>query len=249
MKLSYTRIGLLILFAGMLAFSTVASGSPNVRSILQKADILLNRPGGYEYLTRLEVFGNNRINSAYLMNTIRKGSDRMLIVFKEPLRIKDQAILKNKKDQWIYFPKIKRTLKISSDQQLVGSDFSYGDILSLNLEEEYHAETVDENRIERDTPCYYVKLTAKHETSLYNRVDYLIRKTDFAPLRRDYYTKSGQLLKTLVFSQHDTDLMPRVWEMTSRLTPGNRTMMFIDKITRNDNLSDALFSLSSLKNG
>jgi len=245
------RVTTTVVSLALLVGPSIGIGAEQVSldafDMLSQVDKVFNRPEGYRSVIRLKVAGPDRVESNYLMSIVRKGSDRMLITFIEPRRVKDQVILRNGENQWIYFPKIKRTLKISIVQQLVGSDFSYGDVLNLNLKDNYTPEIIDENRIEIDTPCYLLKLTAKNKSALYNRVDYFIRQTDLAPVRRDYYTKSGKLLKTLRFGKYDNELMPHAWEMKSKLSPGNITTMTIDNINKSE-IIDSIFSIQRLKN-
>lgn len=219
----------------------------DAHQIVSRADKIINKPGGYEYLIEMEVIKKERAEAAYTMKSFFvEGKNRMLLLFVNPPRMRDQAILRNQEDQWIYFPALKRTMKISSRQQLVGSDFSYGDILNLNLVDDYDARIVSENAEEQGYPCYQIELTAKKPTALYDKVNYLIRKSDDAPMKREFYTKSGKELKELTFLDHDTEGMPRHWKMSSLLMPGNETLMVIKKMNKRPDLSDSFFTLEAL---
>ena len=74
---------------------------------------------------------------------------------------------------------------------------------------------------------YKLELNAKTEDIPYAKILYWIRKKDLYPLRRDYYTFSGHLLKRLVL-QTKTDVrhgLPDAFIMTSVLEKDKYTVL------------------------
>src|SRR3990167_3507803 len=177
-------MGSRLLFLTLLFFPMTGFTALDAGQIVNHADRIINKPGGYEYLIEMEVMKKEKTEANYTIQSFfMEGNNRMLLVFIKPSRMRDQAILRNQENQWIYFPELKRTMKISSRQQLVGSDFSYGDVLNLNLIDDYDAKIVSENVKEQGYPCYQIELTAKRPTALYDKVEYLIRKNNYAPMK------------------------------------------------------------------
>jgi len=223
------------------------SAEDNAGRIVGQADKNFSN-GSFIFYTDFIVCRPGEKDINYSMKNYIKGKDKMLIIFTAPPRVQDQALLRKGDDQWIYFPDIKKTMKISGRQQLLGSDFLYGDILSLDLSNGYKASIVDDTAEVNGDICYKINLSSTSLTALYDKVTYYIRKDDYAPIKREFYTKSGIKLKTLILNNHDIDHIPRRWEMFSALQKGSSTIMLIKSIKKKD-IPDNYFSLEYLRRG
>lgn len=219
----------------------------NAGRIVERADRNFSS-GSFIYNTDFTVYRPGEKDITYSMKNYIKGRDKILIIFTAPPRVQDQALLRKGDDQWIYFPDIKKTMKISGRQQLLGSDFSYGDILSLDLSKGYEPSIVKDNAEINGEVCYKIKLSATSPAALYDKIFYYIRKDDYAPVKRTFYTKTGIKLKTLLLRNHDRNLIPRRWEMSSALQKGSLTVMLINSI-ENEDIPDNYFSLEYLRRG
>lgn len=225
----------------------VSWADPKADKIVAQADKVFIRRS-FENEALFQIKRDGEVKNEYTTRSYHKGRDKMLMRFLTPPRVKNQAILKNGDDQWLYFPNLKKAMKISGRQQLFGSDFSYGDILNVDLQAEYTAEILSSNVKEAGFKCYKLELKARAPTSTYAKIIYYIRKSDYAAIRREFYTKSGKLFKVLVFAEHNQQKIPMRWTMSSVLSEGDTTVMLIKKFIPRD-IPNLYFSLGYLRRG
>lgn len=108
-------------------------------------------------------------------------------------------------DLWIYLPAMRRVRKLVTANRAdpwVGSDFSFGDILGHKVSDWNHALAGSERLSGGDCWCITsVPLTPglTRETG-YGRRRSWIRKSDYSLLRSDFFSASGQALKSATFS-------------------------------------------------
>nr|VFK25648.1 MAG: outer membrane lipoprotein-sorting protein [Candidatus Kentron sp. MB]VFK29628.1 MAG: outer membrane lipoprotein-sorting protein [Candidatus Kentron sp. MB]VFK74843.1 MAG: outer membrane lipoprotein-sorting protein [Candidatus Kentron sp. MB] len=236
-----------LLFVILAGISGVSMADPLTGDrIVQRADAILNPVGTHRSLNRLLILRDQDARREYKMRTLRRGNARMLVTFLEPRRMHGQILLRKGENQWLYFPKLKRTLKVPRRQALAGSDFSYGDILNIDLTADYSAALTDES-VFQGQPAYVLKLTATRPEATYDSISYEVRQSDHAPLRRAFFTKSGKKLKTLEFRDHDEALLPRLWIMKSALWKDSETHLIVESMDTVANVPDSAFSLQALR--
>lgn len=132
-----------------------------------------------------------------------------LFLFSSPPSVRDTGFLIHSyygnggtNKLWIYLPIVKKVKRISLNSAgggyFMGSDFSYADFISKSSSE-YTQELLDETTIENQL-CYTIKeYGATEEMSKKLGYAYIINyynKSDSFLIGRDYYEKSGDLLKT-----------------------------------------------------
>jgi outer membrane lipoprotein-sorting protein len=155
-------------------------------------------------------------------------------------------------DRWLYMPALKLVRRIAANDKsssFVGSDFTYEDVSGRDLEEDTYA-LVKEETIDGKT-CDVVKSTPKSEKS----ADYSYKlswfdKTNFLPLKEEYYDKRGNLFK--VFSADETrDVsgFPTIIKRTMvNVQTNHKTEVTFEEITYNLGLTDDLFTERYLRN-
>ena len=113
--------------------------------------------------------------------------------YTKPAAIRGQAFLtlNNADDIWTYFPRTKRVRKLASHakkQKVQGSDFTYedmggGDTFIVKFISSYMGdETIDSEK------CWIIELVGiPSEDPPYPKIVMWVRKTDYSPVRLDYY--------------------------------------------------------------
>jgi hypothetical protein len=129
----------------------------------------------------------------------------------------------------------------------MGSDFSYGDLVRKDDKGTKHTKLNDES-IGAD-PTYVLESTpGSVEEAGYSKIRTWVRKTDFVPLRTQFFDASGKLKKTLYVQKIRTlDGRPVVVEATMKSENGHKTQLVVDDIQKRDDLPDADFSPASLE--
>ncbi len=138
--------------------------------------------------------------------------DKLLIVFDEPRDVKGTNFLtfthkSGPDDRWIYLPALKRIKRIASNNKsgpFMGSEFSYEDLASQELEKYTYRFLREETLSGRD--AYVVERISLDSKSGYTRQEVWYDKQTYRPEQIKYYDRKGELLKTLRFSKYNQHL-------------------------------------------
>jgi outer membrane lipoprotein-sorting protein len=137
--------------------------------------------------------------------------DKSISIFDRPADIKGTALLTyshklGSDDQWLYLPALKRVKRISSENKsgsFVGSEFSYEDLSSQEIEKYTYRWLADEPCPGApELPCWLIERTPTDETSGYTRQHAWIDQAEYRPWKIDFYDRKDSLLKTLVFADY-----------------------------------------------
>ena len=136
---------------------------------------------------------------------VKGDGDKTLIVFDEPRDVKGTAFLsythsKVPDEQWLYLPALKRVKRISSNNKsgpFMGSEFSYEDINSQEIDKYTYKYLRDEKVEGRDNFVNENNPTYKY--SGYTRMQVWIDKEYYQPTQIEFYDRKNQLLKTLYY--------------------------------------------------
>lgn len=105
-------------------------------------------------------------------------------------------------DKWLYLPSLKKNRRISGSSAkkdyFMGTDFTYDDMGSRNVDEDIH-ELVGEENI-NNRVCWKIVSTSKDKRDIYSKKISWIRKDCLIPEKVDYYDRMGKLHRQLVFS-------------------------------------------------
>jgi len=132
--------------------------------------------------------------------------DRSAIEFQWPADVKGTRLLtwshkETDDDQWLYLPAIKRVKRISSTNQagsFMGSEFSYEDVSSQEVEKFTYKFIKDD--VINSRQAWVIDRYPVNVKSGYSKQVTWIDKEYFNPLKIDYYDRKGELLKTSIFS-------------------------------------------------
>jgi len=189
-----------MLLAGALAILAPLSGyaEPSALQILDRADDKwdLNLKNSTTELELL-VYRESELRKTYHLRLKYQDTDHVLAETTFPPRNEGEIMLQaGRRNYWLFLPNINRAVRISESNSLSNSDFSNTDLLSPRLSNEYTPTLIGTEKL-GDVETYKLELLAKEESTPYAKIIYWIRKADYFPLRRDYYTFSQMLLKRL----------------------------------------------------
>lgn len=151
--------------------------------------------------------------------------DKSLSIFATPKDVKDTALLtethiSGADSQWLYLPKLKRVKRISmlnKASPFMGSEFSFEDMASFEVEK-YHAKYLrSEPYAGRD--CYVVELVPRYEHSGYSKLVAYIDKEHYLAQRMDYYDLEQTHFKSMLLEDYQ-QFEGKFWRPT-RLTMKN----------------------------
>lgn len=189
----------------------------------------------------------------------KKGGDWGLIIFDEPKDVDGTALLTHSyvekdDDQWLYLPALKRVKRIASSNKsgpFVGSEFTYEDLSSQEIEEYTDYELLREEQCpDSEEQCWVVKRVPIDEDSGYSKQVAWLDQSEYRTRKVDFYDRKGDLLKTLVFEDYEFYLddywYPHKMVMSNHQT-GKSTVLNWKKYAFNNGYTDRDFDRNALK--
>ena len=191
------------------------------------------------------------------MEVQEKGrGDMSLTIFDRPRDIKGTAFLSHTKitdpdDQWLYLPAIKRVKRISSVNKsgsFVGSEFSYEDLVSIEVDRYSYTYLRDEAC--GTLTCFVVEMKPVYKHSGYTKLITWIDQDEYRINKIDFYDRKESKLKTMTYTGYKKYL-DQYWrahrlEMINHQTGKSTVLEFADYEFQ-VNVSKSHFSAGRLK--
>ena len=169
---------------------------------------------------------------------VEGSGDRTMFVFDRPRDVKGTAFLvhahkEEQDEQWLYLPALKRVKRISSSNQsgsFMGSEFSYEDLGTTEVEKFTH-------RFLRDEPCGDLECTVLERIPLsrksgYSRQLVWLDRDELRTVQIQFFDRRKEHLKTMVVENYE-QYLDRFWRagkvtMTNHLTGKSTVLRWTD---------------------
>jgi outer membrane lipoprotein-sorting protein len=221
------------------------------------AEEIINQRDNNEYFdsVRLEaemiiVNGSRKIIKTMVAVSDKKNS---FVEFTNP-QDRGTKFLKREDILWMFFPDIEEPIRISGhmlNQGMMGSDFSYQDIMESNkLTDLYDFKILKEEEL-NGRQCYVLEGIAKEgvKVSYYRRVSW-VDKERFIGLKEELYAQSGRLLKETKINEIneiEERWIPIDSVMEDKLRKNTYTEFKISLIDFNPEIPEGTFTLQNLR--
>ena len=187
---------------------------------------------------------------------VPEDGDKSLFVFDQPRDVRGTALLTHahinaQDDQWLYLPALKRVKRINAAKRsgsFMGSEFSYEDMSSLEVEEYSY-------KYLRDEPCGALTCTVIEQIPLDKKSGYSRKvvwqdTAELRTLKMELYDRRGSHLKTLTLADY-RQFLDRYWRageqtMVNHLTGASTVLRWSDFQFRT-NLEDGEFTQTALR--
>jgi len=170
--------------------------------VLEKADQIRFPSESFEVEVAVTSFSDGRQTDARLYKVLSRGNEATIVQVLEPASERGQAMLLRGRDLWIFMPTVSQPVRLSLAQRLTGQ-VANGDIARANFSGDYTPAVLRTEPVD-GAEHYVLELKAADRGVTYNRVLYWVRKSDFHPLRAEFFAVSGRLLKTCRYEQFKT---------------------------------------------
>lgn len=142
---------------------------------------------------------------------VKGDGDKSLSIFLNPKDVKGTKMLththKSKDDsQWLYLPSLRRVKRISSSNKsssFMGSEFSYEDLGSQELEKYNYKWLKDAKMGKKKKAIWVLERKPKIKSGYSKQIIYMSKKIH-SPLKIEYFDRKSELLKTAVFTGYKT---------------------------------------------
>lgn len=220
-----------------------------VHALVERVD-RNSAPAQYESDLALRNYGPGGSMTEQQAHVFRKG-DRVLIAITAPAIQRGQAIIRNKDDMWMYLPNSGKVLRIGAREQSMGGEASNTDLLRVDLAKDYSGVSEGDESIE-GVPCCKLELRANDRTIAYDRVLYWVRKESELPVKKEFYSLSGRLLKTMYFKDlksYQGRTRPSFMLIQNEKNRLYKTEIILVDMREVDNLQDFMFTPSYAQRG
>lgn len=244
---------ILILIFSLVSFSAFADTKSSkkeltAKEILQKIDDLWRGKSSQSEMA-MEV-KTKHWHRTMVMDVWSLGTDYSLVKVLKPLKERNTATLKVKKEIYNYLPKTDRTIKLTSAMMMgswMGSHFTNDDL----VKESRMADDYDYEIKERTKEKIRIVLLPKEDAAVvWGKIDMLVRATDYQPLKFIYYDEDGEIARTMTFDKYEKvgdKVVPLVMKMVPSDKPNEYTMITYKNLKFDINLKESFFSINQLR--
>jgi len=239
----------LILF---LMLPSLLFSYPDGKDIIKRAEDVLRGDSFYSRV-KLTVI-NPKWTVNYEMEDWEKGKEKSFIYIHSPAKDKGMTFLKLKYSIKMYIPRVNRVILIPAGmmgQSMLGSDFSYDDMVHGNsISEDYDSKVVGEEIVD-EVKCFVVELTPKKgKAVVYGKLKYFIGEKDYISRKIDFISRKKKLIKEMYLTKikkMNGKLIPTYYEITNLKKKGHKTIMEIVDSKYNINIPNSMFSEGNMK--
>jgi outer membrane lipoprotein-sorting protein len=183
----------------------------------------------------------------------REGKKTFIRILSPP---KEEGIgtLKIGVEMWNYLPRVERTIKIPPSMMMqpwMGSDFTNDDLVKeSSIVEDYVHRVMGKEKID-GFDSYQVEAVAKPDAPVvWGKILYWVRVEDFIPLKEEFYSEKGELIRVMTFSdikEMGGRILPTYWQMVPVKKKGRMTTFRIIEVEFDIPIPDDVFTLRNLK--
>lgn len=235
----------------------VAAQSPSASDIAKKTKAALEPSVPSTRMLTISVNQGSRRTAQWTGAQARAAEDGaryMVTAVLSPVQARGMAVLArqegNQPEQlWTYVPTLGRTMKLSPASgfaPLFGSDFTFADVGFMELSNKYSY--LGEVTLE-STPTYKIQEVPSNNP-YYSKIIAWVRKSDFLPVRRDFYNYTGALVQREDYGGiQKIDGIPTITHIKMTLeSSGNSTEFAFSDIKYNMKPPASLFDPDQLQN-
>lgn len=257
----------------MLPFATpcASADDPEARAIMGKVDA---RDDGDNQISDMEMIlidkkGKERVRKIHTFSK-DKGEDTLkLIFFQHPADVKNTSFLTydyddpdKDDDQWLYLPALRKTKRIASTDKsgsFMGSDLTYSDMTSRNLEDyDYTFYEKFKEKAVNGVKTWVIWSVARSkdviEKTGYEKSLIFVRQDNFFVIRALNWVRDGGYLKYMDVKK--LDLIDGIWVATemhiTKKKGGNtahKTILKLSNVKFNQGLEFDMFTVRRMEKG
>lgn len=213
------------LFTFLLLVGVTPIWATTAQTIVDKVDKLMNPEA--RVTIRLEFEKRGRVEERYEMKTYARDNNQKVIVrFTAPATSIGQDLIMLDRNVWLYEQKVGRTVRVPANLSFGGTGFSYGDIVRLNLKDNYNPTIKGES-----TDSWVLDLAASDRSSPYYRIELTVAKDGYRPLKAVTFSRAGKVIKKIVYKDPKSvngRKKPTKLVVVSPLTPGEESTMIYE---------------------
>ena len=239
------------------------AAEPRAKDIIKKVDQLLRGDSAHSIMEMTII--NPRWQRTLTMESWEVGRKKTLVRILSPKKEEGVGSLKMDYQMWNYLPRVERVIKIPPSMMMsswMGSDFTNDDLVKeSSIVEDYSHELTGTVNLAGEDAYRVEAIPNAGAAVVWGKLVFFVRKADYVPLRQEYFSESGELVRYLDFSEIKKmggRTLPTLWEMhpldlSEGLAgdmpekKGKKTIVRLVEIEFDLPIDDTVFSLRNLK--
>ena len=157
-------------------------------------------------------------------------------------------------EMWNYLPNIERTIKIPPSMMMqpwMGSDFTNDDLVKESSVIDDYTHRILATTTLDGQAVYQVEAVPKADAAVvWGKIVYSVRKSDFVPLKQEFYSERGERVRVMTFSDirpMGGRTIPTRWEMRPVAKPENVTTIVMKNVVYNRPVEENIFTQRNLQ--
>jgi outer membrane lipoprotein-sorting protein len=157
-------------------------------------------------------------------------------------------------EMWNYLPNVERVIKIPPSMMLqpwMGSDFTNDDLVKeSSILDDYTHKVLGSTGSGGDAVLQIEAVPKPEAAVVWGRIVYWVRRGDNMPLKQEFFSERGELVRVMSFSDVRTvgaRKLPTRWEMRPVAKPGNVTTVVLKDAVFNQPLAEEVFTQRNLQ--
>jgi outer membrane lipoprotein-sorting protein len=213
--------------AAAAATASAAAAQPAAQEILRRMD----RAMTFDECSMGVVFedvkasGARRVLGAEVWYASAAGT---LVVFGSPAREKGKRILMIGDSMWLGAPGLTKPVRLSGKDAFMGTSFTNDDVMNMDKDDDYEAAV-----LESGPEGWLLELKARRRELPYQRSRIRVGR-DYLPTRQELFLLSGELAKTIEFSEpraYGAKRRPSTFRVEDAMTRGASTTVRFERIS------------------
>ena len=220
---------------------------PVAREIVEKADLVRFPNEGFQVDVSITSSQPDQENELWKYRVLSKGNSNTVVMVTEPASERGQIMLMKGRDLWVFMPDVSQPIRISLSQRLTGQ-VANGDLARANFAGDYIPTLVGEETVD-GRRAHLLELAARDRSVTYAKVRYWVAADDQHPLKAEFYSLSGKLLKTALyqdFREMAGRVRPTRLVIDDALKAGERSILTYQSMDLRD-LPERMFTSEYLK--
>ena len=242
----------LLIALAFLFGSPATAQEPSAREIVNRVETLLwgkTVQGEYEMTITTPRWQRTLALRAW-MERPRRSFIRILAPAKE----KGIGSLRIGAEMWNYLPNVERTIKIPPSMMLqpwMGSDFTNDDLVKQSSVIDDYTSKILREELAGGAPAYVLELIPKPDAAVvWGKILYWVRKSDFIPVKEQFYDERGALVRVMSFSEirpMGGRTIPTKWEIRPSDKLENSTTILVKSAVYDRPVDPEIFTQRNLQ--
>lgn len=230
----------------VLLSATTWAQAPSAAEILKKCDQIRMPEGDATFQVKIEDYAGPRLLNSSIYSAQMRGNEAALIETLAPPLKKGRKLLMLKDNLWFYTQSIRRPQRIGVADRLTG-EVANGDIARTNYTGDYNPRLIDSVTI-NNKKAYHLELLGNRKEVTYQKLEVWIEEGTFFPLKTNFFTMGGKLLKVGEYSEFkkiNGATRPLKMTIADAVNTKKRSVLTYSKI-KAAKLNSAIFNVESM---